>query len=233
MKEFGALIFDVDGTMAETEEVHRQAFNESFVKFGLDWAWDVDLYARLLRITGGKERISHFVAEYREGQDGLSAAQVAELHGMKNRRYAELLADGRCPLRAGVADVIQIARRRGQRLAIATTTSHSNIDALLSPIMGKEWSNFFHAVVAGEDVERKKPAPDAYFKALESLGLPAQACLAFEDSRNGLLAARDAGVSVVITRSMYFGDDDFEGALEVVDELAELTDFFRELPSRS
>jgi HAD superfamily hydrolase (TIGR01509 family) len=127
-------------------------------------------------------------------------------------------------MRAGVADVIELARRRGQRLAIATTTSHSNIDALLSPIMGKRWLDLFHAVVAGEDVARKKPAPDAYFKAVESLGVPAQACLAFEDSRNGLLAARAAGVPVVITRSMYFGDDDFEGALDVVDELAEFVD---------
>jgi len=224
MKEFKALIFDVDGTMAETEELHRQAFNDSFAKFGLDWNWDVDLYARLLRITGGRERISHFLAEYRSDKDALSVAQIADLHGMKNRRYAELLVDGRCPLRAGVADVIAIARQRGQRLAIATTTSRANIAALLSRIMGQSWPDLFHAVVAGEDVARKKPAPDAYVKVVESLGLPAQACLAFEDSRNGLLAAQSAGVPVVITRSMYFGHDNFEGALKVVDDLAELVD---------
>lgn len=224
MKEFGALIFDVDGTMAETEELHRRAFNECFARFCLDWTWDTDLYARLLRITGGKERIAHFIDEYRRGQETLSAADIVELHSMKNRRYAELLADGHCPLRPGVADVIELAKLRGQRLAIATTTSRSNVDALLSPVMGKTWPDVFHAVVAGEDVERKKPAPDAYFKAVESLGLPAQACLAFEDSRNGLLAAQAAGVPVVITRSMYFGDEDFEGAFAVVDDLAEFLD---------
>src|SRR5436190_18670598 len=101
MKDFSALIFDVDGTMAETEELHRQAFNESFVKFGLDWMWDVGLYAQLLRVTGGKERISHFIDRYRSGGDRLSAAQIAELHRMKNERYAELLAAGACQLRAG------------------------------------------------------------------------------------------------------------------------------------
>jgi HAD superfamily hydrolase (TIGR01509 family) len=141
---------------------------------------------------------------------------------MKNRRYAELLAGGACQLRAGVADALKTAKQRGQLLAIATTTSRSNIEALLAPIFGREWPDLFRVIVSGEDVERKKPAPDAYLKVLESLGLPAQACLAFEDSRNGLLAARSAGVPVVILRSMYFGNDDFEGALEVVNEFTEL-----------
>jgi HAD superfamily hydrolase (TIGR01509 family) len=222
MKNFEALIFDVDGTMAETEELHRQAFNESFVKFGLDWTWDTALYAQLLRVTGGKERISHFIREHGNDQDKLSATQIAELHRMKNERYAELLAGGACQLRPGVADGLRAATQRGQLLAIATTTSRSNVEALMAPILGREWSDVFRVIVSGEDVQRKKPAPDAYLKVLESLGLPAQVCLAFEDSRNGLLAARSAGVPVIILRSMYFGNDDFEGALEVVNEFTEL-----------
>jgi HAD superfamily hydrolase (TIGR01509 family) len=225
MMNFNALIFDVDGTMAETEELHRRAFNQSFVDFGLDWAWDVALYGRLLRITGGKERISHYLGEYRGGKDKLSAAQIADIHRKKNGHYAELLADGACQLRPGIADTLDAAKRRGLPLAIATTTSRSNVEALLTPVLGKEWSTLFRAIVAGEDVERKKPAPDVYLKALAELGLPARACLALEDSRNGLLSARSAGVSVVIVRSMYFGDDDFEGALEVVDELTDLRGF--------
>jgi HAD superfamily hydrolase (TIGR01509 family) len=222
MKDFSALIFDVDGTIAETEELHRQAFNESFTKSGLDWKWDIDLYARLLRITGGKERISHFLSTYRTGKDQLPAAQIAELHRMKNMRYAELLADGACHPRPGIVDAFDAAQQRGQLLAIATTTSRSNVEALFVPIFGRDWADRFQVVVCGEDVERKKPAPDAYLTVLASLQLPPQACLAIEDSRNGLLAAQSAGVPVVIVRSMYFASDDFGGALEVVDELTEL-----------
>jgi HAD superfamily hydrolase (TIGR01509 family) len=225
MKDFRALIFDVDGTMAETEELHRQAFNESFAKFGLDWAWDIDLYGELLRITGGKERISHFLSQYRDDKAQLSAMQIGELHRMKNRRYADLLGDGCCQLRTGIADALEVAKQRGQLLGIATTTSRSNVEALLAPILGRNWHDVFHAIVCGENVPRKKPAPDAYFKVIVDLGLPALACLAFEDSRNGLLAASSAGVRVVILRSMYFGEDDFEGALEVVNELTDLSGF--------
>jgi HAD superfamily hydrolase (TIGR01509 family) len=229
VKGASALIFDVDGTIAETEELHRRAFNESFVRFGLDWMWDVPLYARLLRVTGGKERISHFLARYRRNARELSDSQIAALHRMKNDRYAELLAGGGCELRAGVAEIIRSARKRGQLLAIATTTSRSNVEALLAAAFGKEWPALFQTIVAGDDVARKKPAPDVYLRVLANLGLPAASCLAFEDSRNGLLAAQAAGVPVVITRSIYFGDDDFEGAVQVVDELTELGEMPREL----
>ena len=222
MRNFNALIFDVDGTIAETEELHRRAFNESFVDFGLDWAWDVALYGRLLRITGGKERISHYLSEYRGDRDKLSAAQIADIHRMKNGRYAGLLADGACQLRPGVADTLDAAKRRGLPLAIATTTSRSNVEALLTPVLGKEWSTLFRAIVAGEDVERKKPAPDVYLEVLARLALPASDCVAIEDSRNGLLAASRAGIPVLITRSVYFRDEDFSEAVLAIDDLTAL-----------
>lgn len=224
MNGFRALIFDVDGTMAETEELHRRAFNESFARMGLNWTWDVDTYARLLRTTGGKERIARFQREYCADREELSAARIAELHSLKNHRYAELQAEGCCPLRPGIADAIKAAKRSNRLLAIATTTSRSNVGALLTPALGREWQGLFQAIVTGEDVERKKPAPDAYLKVLEALELPAGACLALEDSRNGLLAARSAGLPVVILRSLYFRNDDFEGAARVIGELTELGD---------
>ena len=133
MNQFRGLIFDVDGTMAETEELHRRAFNESFAHFGLDWVWDQDLYRKLLLVTGGKERISHFQCERADENARLDAARIAELHRFKTARYAELVAGGGCPLRPGVADIISSARSNGQALAIATTTSRGNVDALLTP----------------------------------------------------------------------------------------------------
>lgn len=216
----GALIFDVDGTLAETEEVHRRAFNEAFARAGIDWCWDRAIYKDLLRVAGGKERIRAF--DRMQGSQPLSDAAIAELHRSKTAIYVECVAGGGCPLRPGVEAMIAEATRRGQRLALATTTSRANIDALLSVALGAHWAGLFDAVVAGDEVPAKKPAPDVYHAVLARLGLPASDCVAIEDSGNGLVAASLAGIPVLITRSVYFRDDDFADALLAVDDLREL-----------
>lgn len=223
MQRFSALIFDVDGTLAETEEIHRRAFNETFAYFKLGWDWPPPLYRRLLRVTGGKERIRAFANSRRNAGRPLSEDEIAELHRFKTMRFGQLIVGGTCPLRPGIAAAITGAVRRRQRLAIATTTSRPNVEALLLATLGGDGAALFDAVVAGDEVPRKKPAPDVYVKTLDLLGLPGADCLAIEDSRNGLLAASAAGIPVLITRSFYFRDDDFDGALAVVDSLEELT----------
>jgi len=217
----GALIFDVDGTLAETEEVHRQAFNAAFAQAGLNWCWSRMVYRELLRVTGGKERIRAFY-DMRPAGTPLSDGRIAELHRIKTARYAELIAAGGFVLRPGVEALLAGARERGQRLAIATTTSRSNIDALLSVVLGPAWTCRFDAIVAGDEVARKKPAPDVYLDVLAKLALPASECIAIEDSGNGLVAASRAGIPVLITRSVYSRDDDFSGALLTVDDLTEI-----------
>jgi HAD superfamily hydrolase (TIGR01509 family) len=216
-----ALVFDVDGTMAETEEVHRRAFNDAFARAGLNWYWDQATYGQLLRVAGGKERIRAFAMRKRT-MPLLSNREIAELHRIKTARYAELIATGGCPLRPGVEALLRKARQRSQRIAIATTTSRANIDALLSIALGDDWVEWFETIVAGDDVREKKPAPDVYLMMLARLSLPAQRCIAIEDSRNGLLAASRAGIPVLFTRSAYFRDDDCSEALLAVDELTEI-----------
>ncbi|MET4275228.1 MULTISPECIES: HAD family hydrolase [unclassified Bradyrhizobium] len=221
VRRAAALIFDVDGTLAETEELHRQAFNHAFARHGLDWKWDRAVYKDLLRVTGGKERIrAHH--ERLPIAAPLSDVDIAELHRIKTARYAELVETGCCPLRPGVTDLLAAAKARGQRLAIATTTSHGNIDALLSQAFGKRWAADFDAIVAGDDVRHKKPAPDVYFEILARLKLNASDCVAIEDSANGLIAASRANIPVLITRSMFFRDDDFSQARVVLDDLSGL-----------
>jgi HAD superfamily hydrolase (TIGR01509 family) len=221
IRRAAALIFDVDGTLAETEELHRQAFNLAFARHGLDWHWDRAVYKDLLRVTGGKERMRAYHARQRIASPLLDA-EIAELHRIKTAHYAELIETGCCPLRPGVAELLAEARARGQQLAIATTTSHGNIDALLSQALGKRWAADFDAVVAGDDVPHKKPAPDVYLEVLARLTLQASDCVAIEDSGNGLIAASRANIPVIITRSLYFRDDDFTGAQVVLDDLSEL-----------
>ncbi|MGY8707282.1 HAD family hydrolase [Bradyrhizobium sp. 18BD] len=221
IRRAAALIFDVDGTLAETEERHRRAFNHAFARHGLDWHWDRATYKDLLRVTGGKERMRAYHAR-RWIAPPLSDADIAELHSIKTAHYAELIATGCCPLRPGVAELLADARVRGQRLAIATTTSRGNIDALLSQALGPRWAADFDAVVAGDDVRHKKPAPDVYLEILARLKLDGSDCLAIEDSGNGLIAASRANIPVLITRSMFFRDDDFAAARVVLDDLSEL-----------
>lgn len=216
-----ALIFDVDGTLAETEEVHRQAFNAAFATAGLAWSWGRVVYKDLLRVAGGKERIRAF-DRLRGGSSLLSDAEIAELHMIKTGIYADQMAAGGCPLRPGVEALLTAALTRGQRLAIATTTSRGNIDALLGPALGTDWADRFAAIVAGDEVANKKPAPDVYLEVLARLHLPAPECLAIEDSGIGLIAASSAGIPVLISRGAYFLDDDFSAALYVTDDLTEV-----------
>ncbi|RZN09165.1 phosphatase [Bradyrhizobium genosp. SA-3] len=221
IRRAAALIFDVDGTLAETEELHRQAFNHAFSCHGLGWEWDRAVYKDLLRVTGGKERMRAYHSRLRIAQP-LADADIAELHRIKTAHYAELVETGCCHLRPGVAELLAAARERGQRLAIATTTSHGNIDALLSQALGTGWAGDFDAIVAGDDVRHKKPAPDVYLEVLARLRLTAHDCVAIEDSANGLIAASRAGIPVLITRSMFFRDDDFSHARVVLDDLSGL-----------
>lgn len=207
-----ALIFDVDGTLAETEEFHRAAFNAVFAAEGRAWRWDKPFYGELLKVMGGKERLRHF-AEIR-GID-LSEAELRRLHAAKNVEYAQLMRSGACRLRPGVEDVIRGAAGRGLKLAVATTTSRVNLEELLAATLGPSGMSLFAATVCGDEAAQKKPAPDVYIKALELLGIPAEACLAFEDTRNGLLAARAAGIATIITPNFYTEGEDFSGALEV------------------
>lgn len=213
-----ALIFDVDGTLAETEEAHRRAFNDTFADHGLDWHWTCADYRRLLKTTGGKERM----AAHRQalGAAAPDDAAIARLHRDKTARYAEILARGGLQARPGVMDLIARARAAGIRLAVATTTSLPNVEALTRCLWGCPATEVFDVIAAGDQVAAKKPAPDVFLLALDLLGLPAAACLAFEDSLNGLRSAQGAGLRVVVTPGLYTADEDFSAADWVVDSLA-------------
>lgn len=214
-----ALIFDVDGTLAETEDAHRLAFNAAFAEAGLDWVWDVALYRRLLDVTGGKERIRFHLDQ--AGLPPLPLDAIARLHARKTELYVAHVDAGRLALRPGIARLIGQARAAGVPLAIATTTSLANVESLLRSTLGADSPGWFAAIGAGDMVARKKPAPDVYEWVLGRLGLPPARCVAFEDSRNGLDAALAAGLPTVITVSRYTDDQSFPGALAVLDHLGE------------
>lgn len=213
-----ALIWDVDGTLAETEEGHRHAFNAAFAEAGLDWHWDEARYAALLDVTGGKERIRHFIATT-PGTPTLDDDTIRRLHAAKTRRYVAAVQSGAVALRPGVARLLHQARAASLRLAIATTTSPENVDALLRATLGADGPAMFEVIGAGDMVPHKKPASDIYHLVLDRLGLPATDCIAFEDTPNGLRAARGAGIPTIVTVSLYGGTSGFDRAMLVVDSL--------------
>ncbi|EYS85439.1 protein CbbY [Cupriavidus sp. SK-4] len=218
-----ALIFDVDGTLADTESAHLQAFNAAFAEVGLDWHWDAPLYTRLLKVAGGKERLMHYwrMVDPEEARGCKVKETIDAVHAIKTRHYAERVGAGGLPLRPGIVRLIDEAGEAGLPLAIATTTTPANLDALLQAPLGADWRRRFAAIGDAGTTPIKKPAPDVYLAVLERLGLEGGDCLAIEDSANGLRAARAAGIPTVITPTAFSAQDSFEGALLVLPHLGD------------
>jgi HAD superfamily hydrolase (TIGR01509 family) len=209
-----AIIFDVDGTLADTEEAHRVAFNSAFADHRLDWHWSTPEYARWLSVTGGQERLTAFVDSLPlpgEERTALKAC-IPAIHRTKSDHYARLVRMGRVPLRAGIERLLKEAASAGVSLAIASTTTRENIDALLGAHFGAAAAGRFSVIGAGDAVAHKKPAPDIYRFVLRELGESSADCVAVEDSGHGLAAAKRAGLFTVVTPSDWTYGEDFSGA---------------------
>jgi len=219
-----ALIFDVDGTLADTErDGHRVAFNQAFQDAGLDWNWSIELYGELLAVTGGKERMAYYLEKFNTDfpTDDKTPLLIKELHQSKTAHYTELLSTGAIPLRPGVRRLIHEAREQEMRIAISTTTTPANVTALLEHALEKGSSDWFEVIAAGDVVPAKKPAADIYIWALDKLNLAPEDCLAFEDSENGIKASLGAGLKTIITINDYTKTHDFTGASLVLDQMGE------------
>jgi HAD superfamily hydrolase (TIGR01509 family) len=224
-----AIIFDVDGTLAETEDLHRMAYNKAFAQSGLDWHWDATLYDQLLAVTGSKERIRYYLRDFLPGfakpadYDGF----VRQLYALKTQHYVAMVRGGQIALRPGIKTLIEDAHGAGIALAIATTTAADNVAALLEVGLGPRWADLFGAVGCGDIVPDKKPAPDVYLWVLQQLGVRAAECIALEDSDNGLRASLAAGIRTYITVSAHTRAHRFEGAAAIFEDLSDLPAFYR------
>ncbi len=229
--QLSALIFDVDGTLADTESVHLQAFNQAFAQAGIDWHWSEENYLKLLAVSGGKERIMQHWREVDEkfilNEDAIKF--IDYIHALKTKAYEDLMQSGVLPLRSGILRIIREAQAKNWVLAIATTTTPANIDVLLRPHLGANWKQVFRFIGDAETAPFKKPNPQVYLQVLNAIALEPTQCLAFEDSYNGLTAALSAGIPTLITPTAFTAGQDFSGAVEVVSGLG---DFGQVLPQR-
>ena len=215
------LIFDVDGTLANTErDGHRVAFNSAFQEAGLDWNWSVELYGKLLKVAGGKERVKYYIGQYLTNfiNDKDVNEFAAYIHKLKTKYYLQLLHDGKITMRPGTKRLIEEAREANVTLAIATTSALPNVIALLEKYLDLDW---FEVIAAGDIVPAKKPAPDIYKYALSKMQILASNSIVIEDSDNGLIAAKLAGLKTVVTVNNYTEKQDFKQADLVVSDLGE------------
>lgn len=226
-----ALIFDVDGTLAETEDTHLAAFNAAFAALGTGWHWDADLNRGLLNVSGGLARLRAYQARLPKDQQ-LSEARLAEIHALKTEQYGRLLAQGALELRPGIRPLTEAARDAGLRLAVVTASGCASLRALVQGCWGRPAEEIFDVVVTGDDVRRNKPDPEGYLLAMARLDLAAREALAFEDSPVGHAAARAAGLDVVVTPSCHGPQGaEYDGALVLPSLAAEFWPSFGFLPT--
>ena len=218
-----ALLFDMDGTLANTEhDGHLRAFNETFKVFKLDWHWDSKLYGDLLSVSGGKERLAHYINHYNPKlENSFNVNDIAEIHNKKTEIFVNHVSNGEVSLRVGVERLIEEAIENGLRLGIATTTTLKNVEALMTSTLGESALNRFEVIGAGDVVKSKKPAADIYRYVLDKMSLSCHECIAFEDSEIGFASSTSAGLKTVVTLSEYNKKQIFEGALVVLDHLGD------------
>ena len=218
-----ALIFDCDGVLVDTErDGHRVAFNKAFAKYGLDIEWDVALYGELLKISGGKERMRHYFDETGWPPGASDKDEfIRELHRLKTDLFMQIIESGELPLRPGVARLVDEAASDGITLAVCSTANERAVNLVVEKLLGLERKAKFAAILAGDVVSKKKPDPEVYLLAKERLGLQGDDCMVIEDSRNGLLAAKAAGMYCVITTNGYTAGEDFTEADAIFPELGE------------
>ncbi len=222
MSELKAIFWDQDGVIIDTEkDGHRVAFNKMFKEFGHDYQWSVDTYGELLAISGGKERMRHYFTEkgiILEGDPEKDAELLLTLHKKKTAIFVEMVESGILPLRAGVKRLMKEAMEAGLRLGVCTTANERSANAIARGMLGEIDLEF---VLAGDVVSKKKPDPEIYLLALERTGLAPDECIVVEDSHNGILAAKAAGLRAVATTNIYTENEDLSDASIVVTSLGD------------
>ena len=216
---YKAILFGSIGTLIETSELQRTAFNQAFSENGLDWNWNPTQYQDLLKKSGGRQRIEDFAA-----QQGIEV-DASKLHDEKTKIFDELMVSGDVLLRPGVANLIDQANDNGIKLAFVTSTSKDNVDAVFQALKNQLNRSNFSFIGNDKMVSNAKPKPDIYLKALSGLNLKADDCVAIEDTEVSMQSALAASIKCIAFPGAFAKDNDFSSAILVTDKLS-----FNDLP---
>ncbi len=218
-----AVLFDVDGTIAETEDLHRKSFNESFKEFNLDWFWDEAIYKELINVGDGSERIEYYIKRaWPEMMEYKNLTKyINSIHKVKNEIFEDHILESEISPRPGVARLINELKENNIRMAIVSSNSEANLLTLFKKGLNIDPNSTFDLIAHGECTKNKRPSPEIYEWILEKLRLPSQSCIAIEDSLRGLESAKNANIKVLVTPSTFTLDEDFSNAQLVVSNLGE------------
>jgi HAD superfamily hydrolase (TIGR01509 family) len=219
-----ALLFDCDGVLAETErDGHRVAYNRAMKEMGIDTEWTVEEYAELVLVSGGKERLKFYFNKYLDKfpPDRFDSKLIERIYLKKTAIFKTMVHEGTLPPRPGIARIIREAHEADTLLFVCSTSHRESVEALVQHNYGAECLSWFTELFCGDIVAHKKPAPDIYTLAGNKYRLEGNRCFIIEDSRNGLLAARGAGMRCLITQSYYTTGEDFTEADMVVNCLGD------------
>jgi len=210
----------MDGTIIDTEkDGHRVAFNEAFARLGINTEWNIPKYHQLLQIAGGKERMKFYFQG--EGMKYLPAGKsindfVQQLHLLKTEIFVSLIESGKLPLRPGIKRIMQEANEKRILIGICTTSNEKAVKAIVNSLLAEIKIGF---ILAGDIVTKKKPNPEIYLLALQKTSLSCNEVLVIEDSENGLIAGKEAGIKVLVTVNEYTKNENLAGADAVVTSL--------------
>lgn len=214
LTNFKAILFGSIGTLVETSELQRRAFNQAFSEAGLDWTWNPDEYKIMLKKSGGRNRINEY-ATYREIE-----VNAHELHLKKTKIFDNMMKEEGISLRPGVANLIGYAIDNNVHLAFVTSTSDANVDAIFMALNGQLNRNDFNFIGNDKMVSKPKPDSEIYLKALSNLKLNAKDCLAIEDTEVSMRSAINANIKCIAFPGAMALDNDFSAALHISDDLS-------------
>ena len=199
-----AILFGSIGTLIETSDIQRESFNQAFKENGLDWYWSKETYKNLLKNSGGSKRIENFAKKNNIDIDSKFLRQ------RKTEIFNNILKSRDTPPREGVLEIIKYAKSHNIKIGLASSTTVENIEAVfitLNKVITKRDFDFI-----GNDtlIEKQKPDPDIYFKAIECLGINSSECIAIEDSVESAKSAIKAKIECVAFPGLFHIDDNFE-----------------------
>ena len=209
-----ALFFGAIGTLVETSDLQRRAFNKAFIELGLDWFWDAPTYADLLKRSGGTQRVAAFAEELHEHVD------AEAVHAAKVAIFDEMIRRDGLTLRNGVRDVVGAAQAQGLLVGFATSTGQAQIDAIFAALGDELDRDVFDFIGDKSMVVRGKPDPAIYQTALQQLGISAAEAIAIEDSPESAAAALAAGLTTYVTPGALHVDHDFPADAIVLSSLS-------------